>query len=130
MYEHIKRLQEMPETAAVGRRWTSEEETKLIDLLATDKCLREIALEHRRTIGGIMSRLKLIAVRMIEMEGMTIDKVCDTLRITYKTVESAMAKYRNKHLSTPAASAPAPPVSRMDVLTDIRDILLRIEANL
>lgn len=82
--ENIKQLKEQPETAAVGNRWTPEEETRLIDSLGQGKNIDEIAKDHKRTTGGIKSHMKEIAVRMIENDGKSVEEVCMTLRLTLK----------------------------------------------
>jgi hypothetical protein len=77
--EHIKKLKEQPETAAAGNRWTPEEETQLIDALGNNKDVEDIAKDHKRTPGGIRSRMREIAVRMIETDGKSIEEVSDIL---------------------------------------------------
>lgn len=87
--EHIKQLKEQPETAAVGNRWTPEEEAQLVDSLGNGKDIDDIANEHKRTSGGIKSRMREIAVRMIESEGKSIEEVCVALHMTSEEIEDA-----------------------------------------
>ena len=49
-------------------RWTADEE-KLLLREIKDETLEDIAKGHQRTVGGIYSRLCVIAVRLIEEEG-------------------------------------------------------------
>lgn len=47
-------------------KWTVEEERALIQKIHANEPYKEIAVAHERTEGGITSRLKKIAIRMIE----------------------------------------------------------------
>lgn len=44
-------------TSNVGTKWTIEEELKLIQEINDNKSYEKIALEHKRTILGIKSRV-------------------------------------------------------------------------
>lgn len=124
LHQNIKQLKEQPETSAVGNRWTPEEETRLIDSLGQGKDIDEIAKEHKRTVGGIKSRMKEIAIRMIENDGKSVEEVCMTLHLTLEDIEDAQKK-RNKQ-----ATVPKKLETELDVLKDIRSLLVRIEAKL
>lgn len=97
MHKHIKQLKKQPETAAVGNRWTPEEETRLIDSLGQGKDIDEIAKEHKRTSGGIRSRMSMIALRMIESEGKSIEEVCVALHMTSEEIEDAKKQKEINH---------------------------------
>ncbi len=129
MQEHIKRLQEMPETSNVGMKWTPQEEQQLIESLRHGKDVNDIAKEHKRTQGGIKSHIKKIAVDMIENEGKSINDVCTLLHLTQKEIEISQNMRARKR-----CSAPTTPHSKnettLDVLKDIRSLLLRIEDKL
>ena len=47
-----------------GQRWTDEEETLLLHELSKNMDLQLITQSHKRTIGGINTRRRLIAYRM------------------------------------------------------------------
>ena len=118
MYQNIRKLKEQPETAAAGNIWTSEEETKLIEALKDNKNIKDIAKEHKRTSGGIKSRIKELAVRMIETDGSSIDEVCDIFKMTPYEIQAAQTQKRR--IATKAET-------ELDVLKDIRKLLIRIE---
>ncbi len=117
-----------PETSAAGKKWTYDEEQLLIKDISDNKKITDIAKEHKRTYGGIMSRIKLIAVRMIQIEGKTISEVCKILRMTPKNIEYALEKYNKP--SKYNIQAQAHVEDELNVLKDIREILLRIESQL
>ncbi len=50
-------LKSMEETSNVGKKWTTEEDEKLVQEIKDKKSYEEIALEHKRTITGIKSRV-------------------------------------------------------------------------
>jgi DNA-directed RNA polymerase specialized sigma24 family protein len=125
--EHIKQLKEQPETAAVGNRWTPEEEAQLIDALGNNKDVEEIAKDHRRTLGGIKSRMREIAVRMVEADGKSIDEVCEILHMTSDEIEDAQKRRAANNKTTAPKTKPE---TELDVLKDIRKLLVRIEATL
>ena len=121
MYQHIRKLKEHPETAAVGNIWTSEEETKLIEALKDNKDVNDIAKDHKRTSGGIKSHIKEMAIRMIETDGISIDEVCEILHMTPYEIQAAQNQKRR--IATKAET-------ELDVLKDIRKLLVQIEAKL
>lgn len=131
-YHIIKQLKEQPETVAAGSKWPPEEEEQLIHSLANGKDIDEIAKEHKRTVGGIRSRMRNIAVSMIENDGKSIEEVCVVLHMTTQDVEDAQ-KRRNVacNKSSTSKSKVEPRVeTELDVLKDIRKLLIQIEANL
>jgi ribosomal protein S21 len=50
-------LKSIEETSNVGKKWTTEEDEKLVQEIKDKKSYEEIALEHKRTITGIKSRV-------------------------------------------------------------------------
>ena len=123
-YDHIKEVRKNYER--VGKKWTPEEELQLTSLIKTDKSIDDIAKEHKRTVGGINSRLRELAVRMIN-KGKTIEEVCVTMRLTREEIEDAQK--RRKYAQTRCDKI-ASIETELDILKDIRDILTRIEAKL
>lgn len=50
-------LKSKEETLNVGKKWTTEEDEKLVQEIKDKKPYEDIALEHKRTITGIKSRV-------------------------------------------------------------------------
>lgn len=119
-------MKEQPETAAVGNRWTPEEEAQLVDSLGNGKDIEDIAKEHKRTLGGIKSRMRHIAVRMIESDGKSIEQVCVMFNMTPEDIEDAQKRRAANNKTTPMSK----PETELEVLNDIRKILIRIESKL
>ena len=138
MYESMRKMQELPETASVGSLWTVKEEQQLIESLSNDKSIDDIAKEHKRTPGGIRSRINFMAVNMIEKNGKTIEEVCEMLRLEKHEVEYRQQKIAAKKEKAEAKKKEKEEAStvetvdetHLDVLKDIRAIILRMEAKL
>lgn len=62
-----------------GKSWNKIEDEKLLKLIKNGKTLNDIALEHKRTRGGIRSRLNVIA-RDLHENGMTIKDIQSKLK--------------------------------------------------
>ena len=93
--EYYKQLKSRPETALVGSKWSQEEEVKLLNELGIGIDIDAIAKEHKRTTGGIQSRMRQIAVRMIK-SGKYIDETCGSMRLTREEVEDALHRHDGK----------------------------------
>jgi hypothetical protein len=73
----------------MGQRWTDAEEEDLLGEIKGGMCMNEIALQHQRSTGGIMSRLREIAFRfhtsgmdmisIIRITGLTELQITDTI---------------------------------------------------
>lgn len=151
--ERLQKLKASPETSAIGTLWTTDEEMMLIRSVNERKDIEDIAREHRRTVGGIRSRMKEIAVRMITKEGKTIEEVSSILLMSHQIIEEALVKRRQKESLKEKPSTKQTKCktdtdilrnirtlveqtsnsnveTELDILKDIRSILLRIETRL
>jgi hypothetical protein len=124
--EIMKELKAMPETSYAFNPWTCEEDAKLIESIKT-KEIDDIAKEHKRTRGGITSHLRVIAVRMINTDGKTIEEVSEILRMKpediKKTLQRSKAAKEKRQMLIPNETS-------IDILKEIRDILVRIESKM
>jgi hypothetical protein len=132
---HIKKLKENPETSATGSRWTPEEDETLLLAIQNDKNTNDIALEHKRTVGAIVSRIKAIAVRMIETDNLPIETVSAKLHMPVEEIllfQKAKNNSKKKKTSSGITKNGETIIGEekiLDVLKGIRDVLLRIETN-
>jgi superfamily I DNA/RNA helicase len=115
--EHIRRLKEHPDTSAVGNRWSSEEEAQLLESVMNRKDIHLIAKEHKRTLGGIRSRIEVIALRMLA-EGKSIEEVCQKLSITPTQIENAQLKRSSLNKSDEPVSGKG-----FDLLNQLREMI-------
>jgi hypothetical protein len=119
LHENIQKIKDNPETSSFGKKWTIEEEKQLITYINENKSIDDIAKEHKRTSGGIRSHIREIAVRMIRNDGKTIEEVCEILHVTPEEITDAQNRRKDKKIET-----------EMDILKDIREILIRLETKL
>jgi predicted HTH domain antitoxin len=119
--EHIRELKENLDLSASGSKWTTDEENALIYSIGNNKDITEIAKDHQRTLGGIKSRLREIAVRLIEKENKSIEEVARTLQMNVQEIKDAQKRRSVTRVKQE---------TELDVLKDIRRTLLRIEEHL
>jgi pyoverdine/dityrosine biosynthesis protein Dit1 len=118
----MKQMREQPETEAVGTAWTLAEEQKLIKSLKDGMTMDEIAKDHKRTVNDIKTRIKLLAFNMIE-NGDAIGDICDMFRLDK---DELVYNYHKAKVKTDKKSTE----TEMDILIDIRKILLSIQEKL
>ena len=91
MYDYVKNLQQNPKTSAVGSKWTREEEQKLLESIHKGISFEHIALEHKRTINGILCKINDISVRFLE-EGFPIEEIAMRVNLSTEKIEVAKEK--------------------------------------
>ena len=69
-----------------SKRWTAEEERRLVELLQKNTPLEEIAKQHDRSEGAIAIRSKMIAVKMLKDK--SIDEVAKQLHLSKEDIEN------------------------------------------
>lgn len=89
----IENLRNNEETSNIGIKWSVEEDNKLLEELNINKTYNEIALEHKRTIGGIKSR---IISHIIYPKYKNDDIDFDKISIEYKIEKDIIIKYINE----------------------------------
>jgi hypothetical protein len=85
------KMREKTGLTRIGEAWTSEEETQILSKLAQQISLQDIANDHGRTIGSIKSRLKSIAVEMVEKQ-IPFEQIQTITSITQKEIEDYLEK--------------------------------------
>lgn len=147
LHDRLKALKENPAFAAVGSKWTPEEDARVIDQITMGRTIEEVAAECKRTHGSVRARVLKMALCMVDVEGKSNDEVCarlhvdpteldfersrQTMRRTCKSAKTLITAapgtsfdaLRNANASTRTLASE----TSMDVLKDIRDILRRIE---
>jgi hypothetical protein len=78
----------------IGKKWSIEEETRLLDELASGITNLEIAISHGRTSGAISSRSRHIAADFYR-DGMSMDEIMKRCRLTK---QGLMMTLRNRGL--------------------------------
>jgi hypothetical protein len=126
----------------IGAPWTTDEEKKLLQLLADGKSHQEIGVILERTKGGISGRVKLIACKMFDNSTSTED----IMRITCLTkdeLEEAIKKhtsskvekvksveekvFKKEQVQSKLITPPQSDIMEMKLLMfEIRDLLKKI----
>ena len=86
-------LRRNEETSRAGSKWLPDEDEKLVKEFTDKKTFEEIALEHKRTIGGIKSRIISHILYKEYKEGIkTIDDLSNEYNIERELVEKHINK--------------------------------------
>ena len=93
MFKEIVSLRNNEETSRVGKKWLQEEDEELMRELSDKKTFEEIALNHKRTIGGIKSRVISNILYLQYKDG---TKTIEDLSSEYNIENDLIIKYINK----------------------------------
>lgn len=142
LYQNIKAIKENPDTCRAGNIWTKDEQQMLLTHIENNISISDIAKQHKRTEGGILSRITEISINMIEKEGKNIDEVSEYMRIDKNTLLEKIQRIQNKRNKrekikntektdiTNKSDNSYKKNKILDVLIDIRDSLFRIESKI
>jgi hypothetical protein len=86
-------LRNNEETSRVGKKWLQEEDEELMRELTDKKTFEEIALNHKRTIGGIKSR---VISNILYLQYKNKSKTIEELSSEYNIEIDLVIKYINK----------------------------------
>jgi hypothetical protein len=93
MFKGMDNLRKNEETSRVGKKWTVEEDEELMKELNDKKSYEEIALNHKRTIGGIKSR---VICNILYLHFKDKSKTIEELSLEYNIENDLVLKYINK----------------------------------
>jgi hypothetical protein len=120
---------EMPENQ--GGVWTAQEETALLEELATTQTIEYIAKMHHRTPGAIRARQNHIARRLIYHEGSTIEEAARRVRQTVYSIQQTMDASKKSLLNVQQRkdAGAKKDESLLSVMMDVRELLRTMVAN-
>ena len=81
--------------SALGKLWTSEEDTQLLEELSQNLDKEEIAKNHNRTIGGINSRIRDVAYKMYK-NNMSVEEIMEKTKLVEEQVSALSQKRRRR----------------------------------
>ena len=93
MFTEIANLKKNEETSRIGAKWSNEEVEELMKELIDKKSYEEIALNHKRTIGGIKSRVICL---ILYLQYKDKSKTIEELSLEYNIEYDLVLKYINK----------------------------------
>ena len=100
-FTRLKELRINEETSNAGTKWTIDEDNKLVKEITeiteiTEKTYEEIALEHKRTVLGIKSRVISHIIYPKYKDTIENDIDIENISIIYKIDKDVIIKYLNK----------------------------------
>ena len=93
MFKEMASLRNNEETSRIGKKWLQEEDDELLRELSDKKTYEEIALNHKRTIGGIKSRIICNILYLLYKNKI---KTIEELALEYNIENDLVVKYINK----------------------------------
>jgi hypothetical protein len=83
-------LRANPATSRVGDPWSPEEDKQMEEQLEQKMSLSQIAKLHQRTEGGIVAHSKVMALRKIKNEILTIEQASSLYQVSAKELQSSL----------------------------------------
>lgn len=77
--------------ARMGKAWDDHETLNLLKKIRENKTVDTIAKEHERTVGGITSKLRVLAYEFYE-EGKTIDQIKKYTGLSTEQIADSISK--------------------------------------
>jgi hypothetical protein len=79
----------------LGKKWTDEEESLLLEELQNNIDIETISQNHNRTIGGINSRRNEIAYKMY-VKNITMEEICERTKVDSYNLKGIIIQYEKK----------------------------------
>jgi len=93
MYNNLIKFQSNDETSNCGKRWNIEDDLKLIKYMEENKSYYDIAIEFKRTIGSIKSRV-LDKIIFLEYNDDNVEELAN--KYSYEDVDYLKRCLENK----------------------------------
>jgi len=87
----LQKLKENPITENIGKRWSDNEINTLINEIKNNISLDDIALNHKRTIGSINSRLLNIGYSLLDKK-LEIVEICKITEMSIELIKNYLIK--------------------------------------
>jgi len=98
MFKGVRDLRNNEETSRAGNKWLPEEDDKLVQEISNKKSFEDIALEHKRTITGIKSRvISHILYPKYKNDNIGLDELSSEYYIEKELVEKYINKIETNH---------------------------------
>lgn len=97
MFKTFKLLQESGKDYPknLGKLWTKDEENLLLQELSENFDIENIAINHERTIGGIIAKINDIAYKMY-IRNISIAEIIEKTKLDEKKLEEVIEKKKAK----------------------------------
>ena len=114
-----------------GGLWTAQEETALLEELATTQTIEFIAKMHHRTPGAIRARQNHLARRLILEEGVSLEEAAMRVRQPVFSIQQTMAASQKSMTNARQRkdAGAKKEESLLSVMMDVRELLRQMVAN-
>jgi hypothetical protein len=123
----LKELRSNEDTSNAGTKWTIDEDKNLVQEIVDNKSYEEIALEHKRTILSIKSRV--ISHIIYPKYKDDIENNIEKISIEYKIDNELITKYINK-LKTNNNIQKSVNSNKLDTKTEILEYLQQLDTKM
>jgi len=92
MSSYLKLVAENPDKypSRMGQPWTKDETSDLLNAVSDGQTIKDIASHHERTIGGIRSRLCIIAAELHFKNKSTMEDIAKKTGLSASEIENAI----------------------------------------
>jgi hypothetical protein len=120
----LKELRSNEETSNAGTKWTIDEDKQLVQEIVDNKSYEELALEHKRTILSIKSRV--ISHIIYPKYKDNIENEIEKISIEYKIDNELIIKYINKLKKNNNNTVLDTKIDNKDVLEYLRQLDIKV----
>ena len=107
------------------RKWSDEDEKKLLDGIQNNKSFADIGRDIGRSEGACAIRVKVIAVRLLD-KGETFDEVMEKTKLTEKDLKDQREIELRKKDKKKTPEKSQRPKDPRETLNEIKELLLSI----
>ena len=84
----------------VGMKWKDDEIHKLLTSIQNKKSIKDIAIEHQRTEGGIKSEIRKLAAKFFLEDKKSIEDIIKLTGLKKIEIDNAIKKRNKNEIST------------------------------
>lgn len=114
----------------MGKAWKQDEINELLNEIKEKKTISEISKNHKRSEGGITSRLKYIAANYFIDESKTIPEIVILTGLSKDSIIDAINKreYSDDRKKKRKESKPAKPLKVVSETLELQEILILLKS--
>ena len=108
------------------RNWSTDEETLLLQQLKDGMSAEDIAKDHSRSVGALVVRRKLIALRM-HNEGRSRETILETTQISFEELDAQIAYAQKKKKPKSSVTLEEVLEGTASLVESVRDLEKRVK---
>lgn len=94
--EMLKKQRSNPETSRAGLKWNKEEDDQLLNMVAENDTIPNIAKFLQRTEGSIKTRLILYAINKMQKDNLSLEQVAELVKLSVDDITEYQKKKDEK----------------------------------